>query len=189
MYLVEYITNLIKSCTFNFQQTKQTSLVYWEANLIYLIPLTVKYCVNSFTTHGYPRKLYQGSVHFKTKNKSTNDLMEVDSFFETLASKGSQVQQVVPVGQGVLQPLLYPLRSKMLLLHELVSHRHDAHQLRLVTANLVLQSLPQTQQLSKSNLRTTPRAKLTGLKANKRVLLIGCQFVKRIEATSDCTTG
>lgn len=94
--------------------------------------------------YGYPGKLYQGSAHFKTKSKSTNDLMEVDSFFETLASKGSQVQQVVPVGQGVLQPLLYPLRSKVLLLHQLVSHCHDAHQLRLVTADLVLQSLPQT---------------------------------------------
>lgn len=90
--------------------------------------------------------------------------MEVDSFFETLASKGSQVQQVVPVGQGVLQPLLYPLCSKVLLLHQLVSHRHNAHQLRLVTADLVLQSLPQTQQLSKSNLRTTPRAKLSWFK-------------------------
>lgn len=141
-----------------------------------------------YEVYGDPGKLYQGSAHFKTKKKSNNDLMEVDSFFETLAPKGSQVQQVVPVGQGVLQPLLYPLRSKVLLLHQLVSYRHDAHQLRLVTADLVLQSLPQTQQLSKSNLRTTPRAKLTGLKTNKRVLLIGCQFVKRIEATWDCKT-
>lgn len=113
-----------------------------------------------YEVYGNPGKLYQGSAHFKTKKKSNNDLMEVDSFFETLASKGSQVQQVVPVGQGVLQPLLYPLRSKVLLLHQLVSHRHDAHQLRLVTADLVLQSLPQTQQLSKSNLRTTTRARL-----------------------------
>lgn len=107
-----------------------------------------------YEVFGNPGKLYRGSAHFKTKKKSNNDLMEVDSFFETLASKGSQVQQVVPVGQGVLQTLLYPLRSKVLLLHQLVSHRHDAHQLRLVTADLVLQSLPQTQQLSKSNLRT-----------------------------------
>lgn len=97
-------------------------------------------------------KTLKKTAHFKIKNKSTNDLMEVDGFFETLASEGSQVQQVVPVGQRVLKPLLYPLRSKVLLLHQLVSHRHDAHQLRLVTADLVLQSLPQTQQLSKSNL-------------------------------------